>query len=151
MNTTSVRELIDFAIREEREAHDLYVRAAGMVEDRGALAMLLDMAGMEKGHENRLMDFKEGKAPSLKSAAQTRDLKIGDYLLDVKLLKSSTIQEVLIFAIKSEMKSHALYTDLAGILQEPAQQDFMKTLAEDELQHKNDLENLYDDFINKEN
>jgi len=97
------------------------------------------------------MDFKEGKVPSLKNAAQARDLKIGDYMLDLKLLKSSTLQEVLIFAIKSEMKSHALYTDLAAVLQEPAQQDFMKALAEEELQHKNDLEILYDDYINKEN
>ncbi|OGS34678.1 MAG: hypothetical protein A2293_02825 [Elusimicrobia bacterium RIFOXYB2_FULL_49_7] len=151
MAEKNIQELIDFAISEEQQAVELYTAMAGRMSDKGAAQMLLDMADMERGHEKRLRDFNAGQLSTLNSTPQTRDLKIGDYLMTVKLRSSSTVQEALIFAIKAEMKSCALYTDLARIFQEPEKQAFMKKLADEELKHKNDLEILYDDFINREN
>jgi rubrerythrin len=151
MEESTLNGLLDFAIREERQANALYLRAAEMIADKGARTLLLDMAAMEKGHERKLADFREGRLPALKGVGKVRDLKIGDYLVDVKLRLNSTIQEVLIFAIKGEMKSQSLYSDMAAVLSDPVRQEFMKALSEEELKHKNDLETLYDDIINKEN
>lgn len=151
MEENTLNGLVDFAMQEERQANALYLRAAGMIADKGAQILLREMAAMEKGHEKKLLDFKEGGLPVLKSGGKVRDLKIGDYLVDIKLRQNSTIQEVLIFAIKGEMKSQSLYSDMASVMSDPARQEFMKALAEEELKHKNDLETLYDDIINKEN
>ena len=143
-------ELIDFAIQEEIKANKLYTDASRKIEDKSAQEMLKDMAEMEKGHEAKLRALKEGRVEKIQ-AEKVQDLKIGNYLVDVELRVNSTIQEILIYAIKSEMKAYDLYTDLSRIIVDPDKKALLSGLASEELKHKNTLEVLYDDNINREN
>ena len=145
-----LNEIIDFAIEEERKAFELYSKTAEKVDDKGASEMLKSMADMEKGHEQKLKTFKEGKVEKFE-AEKVQDLKIGDYLVDVEINENTSVQDVLIFAIKSEKKSYDLYTDLSKVYVDQDKKEFLLTLADDELKHKNDLEKYYDDNINREN
>ena len=82
---------------------------------------------------------------------EVQDLKIGNYMVDVELNDSSSIQDVLIFSIKSEQKANELYTFLAGALSDPAEKEIFLQLAKEEAKHKFDLEKVYDDKIYSEN
>ena len=143
-------ELIDFAIQEEIKANKLYRDASQKIDDKSAQEMLKDMAEMEKGHEAKLRALKEGRIEKIE-AEKVQDLKIGNYLADVELRVNSTIQEILIYAIKSEMKAFDLYTDLSRVIVDADKKALLAGLASEELKHKNTLEVLYDDNINREN
>jgi rubrerythrin len=143
-------ELINFAIQEEIKANKLYTDASQKIEDKSAQEMLKDMAEMEKGHEAKLRALKEGRVEKIE-AEKVQDLKIGNYLADVELRVNSTIQEILIYAIKSEMKAFDLYTDLSRVIVDADKKALLAGLASEELKHKNSLEVLYDDNINREN
>src|SRR3989339_44057 len=150
MESATVQGLIDFAIGEERSAFSLYTELAQRLSDQGSKTMLRDMAAMEKGHEQKLLDLKKGVVEKLETVP-VPDLKIGDFLIDVKVTPESSIQEVLVFAIKSEMKANKLYTELSGKMESTEAKKLLLALASEEQKHKNDLERAYDDMINREN
>ncbi|MFC1584302.1 ferritin family protein [Fibrobacterota bacterium] len=150
MSSTDFGEIIDFAIEEEVKAYTLYEETAGKTDDNSLKSLLTDMADMERGHEARLKAFKKGKIESIGSV-QVEDLKIGDYLVDVEINENSSVQDILLFAIKAEMKAHELYTQLERLYAEPEERALFQKLANEELQHKNDLEKVYDDYVYKEN
>lgn len=150
MPQENVNEIIDFAIDEEVKAYKLYERTAENINNNQLKAMLKEMADMERGHEARLKAFKEGKMEKIGTVVP-QDLKIGDYLVDVEINDNSEIQDVLIFAIKSEMKAHELYTAMSKLFETDEEKALFTKLANEELTHKNDLEKVYDDQIYKEN
>jgi len=150
MSSEFFNEAIEFAIEEERKAAELYEKTAENAGNSEIVPILQDMAKMERGHEKKLKAFKEGK---LKNIGKTvvQDLKIGDYMVDVELTDSSSIQDVLIFSIKSEAKANELYTFLANALSDPAEKEIFLQLANEESKHKFDLEKVYDDKMYSEN
>lgn len=150
MTDANITEILDFAIEEEMKAGKLYEETAAKLGDNKLTPLLIDMAKMEKGHEAKLRAFKEGKPVNVGSE-QVQNLKIGDYLVDVQLTEDSSIQDVLVFSIKAEMKAHELYTNLSKLYSEQNEIDLFVHLANEELKHKNDLEKAYDDLVYKEN
>jgi rubrerythrin len=150
MVSSNVEEIIQFAIEEEKKAAALYEQTAEKVNDKSLSPLLKDLATMEKGHEAKLKGFLKGKVPSIGSTA-VQDLKIGDYLVDVEINENSTIQDVLVFSIKAEMKANELYTNLAKLYDNPEEKDLFLNLANEESGHKNELEKAYDDYVYKEN
>ena len=150
MSDTNFEEIIDFAIEEEVKAYKLYEETAQKVNDNRLTPMLKDIANMERGHEAKLRALKAGK-PVKVGSEKIQDLKIGDYLVDVDLNENSSIQDIMIFAIKAEMKAYELYTNLEKLYTEPEEKALFAQLANEELKHKNDLEKAYDDEIYKEN
>jgi rubrerythrin len=150
MNDANREEILDFAIEEEIKAYTLYTETAAKTGSPQLKALLEDMAKMEKGHEARLIAFKEGKIDKIVNV-EVQDLKIGDYLVDVEIDENSSIQDIMIFAIKSEMKAYELYVSLEKLYAEPEERALFAQLANEELKHKNDLEKAYDDEIYKEN
>ena len=150
MSANIYEKIIDFAIEQEQKAAELYEKTAEKAKGSGIFPILKDMAKMERGHEGKLKAFKAGKDRNI-GAEKVEDIKIGDYLVDVEITDSSSIQDVLIFSIKSEMKAYELYTRLCDIYIEPKEQELFSNLATEELKHKSDLQKLYDDQIYQDN
>ncbi len=151
MSQDKLLEIVDFAIAEERKAYELYEKTAKKAgENNPVTPLLLQMAKMERGHEAKLNSFKNGVVPSL-GTKEVEDLKIGDYLVDVEITEESSIQDVMIFSIKSEMKAYELYTNLSKLYEKPEEKALFENLAAEESGHKNDLEKAYDDYAYKEN
>ena len=149
-NYSRMDAIIDFAIEEEIKARKLYSDTAGKAGNPSLKALLENLANMEKEHEAKLKAFKEDRAVEI-GEKKIEDLKIGDYLVDVDINESSSIQDILIFAIKCEKKAHDLYMTVRDNYVGTDDRDLFEALAKEEMTHKNDLEKAYDDEVYKEN
>lgn len=146
MQLDSVEEILDFAIEREQEAHDLYVRVAGMVSRAGLRQTFLDLAEMEMGHRRRLEGIRSGRLPGF-VPEKVEDLKISNVLVSVEPVSGMTYQEALIFAMKAEQRAHDLYVGLAVATADPVLRGIFRGLAQEELKHKHLFETEYDDVV----
>ncbi len=149
MGNSIIDAVIDFAIDEERNACKLYSSAAKKAVNGKLTALLSDMAKMERGHAAKLQAFKEGRIEEI-GREKVKDLKIGDYLVDVEIDEESSIQDIMIFAIKSEMKARSLYMKLSDLFNGKDEKALFSKLANEELRHKNHLEEAYSEEVYKE-
>ena len=113
MPAGNLEEILDFAIKNEQEAHDFYMDLAKKAERPGMEGLFTQFAREEMGHKQKLEGVKKG-VRSLTPAKQVVDLKIGDYLVDVEPTATLTYQNALILAMKKEKAAFQLYTDLAA-------------------------------------
>ncbi len=143
--------VIEFAIQNEINAAELYEKYAGVVESEASSKVLSDMAKMERGHEARLKSFKATGESSMTDADTVVDLQISDYLVDIELTESSTLQDVFIYSMKAEEKAYELYTKLCSAEGACEPGDLFSVLANEEKRHKLDLESEYEKLFMKEN
>ena len=149
-----IREIIEMAIQREIEAHELYTRAAAMVEAPHFADLLRDLAAQELGHRRRLEALLAGDVFETVSQAQRKqvvDLKITDYLVAVPLNDRSDFQDILIVAGQREKASYELYTALAQVAETPESLQLFEYLAAEEAAHKNRVETMYEQYVYREN
>ncbi len=148
---TDYSEIIEFAISNEQGAVDLYTDLADRTDSPSGKVLLRELAAMEKGHKAKLekLDMSYFNSQDLKPP---QDLKIADYLVDVKLEPGASYQDILLFSAKQEKAAFDLYTDLAQLYaSEPDVQKMFQVLAQEEAYHKLMLEREYDDVVYSEN
>ena len=146
----TVDEILDFAIQNEQNAADLYTDLAGKTKSAAVKAEFEEYADEERGHKAKLENVKAGRQ-LLDANSRIQDLKISDYTVDVDLGENPDYQSVLLFAMKQEKAAFKLYTDLAGMTQDPAVKALLLGLAQEEAKHKLRFEIEYDDNVLKEN
>lgn len=146
----SVDDALDFAIQSEQEAVDFYTNLANGSENQAMRKVFIQFAKEEKGHKKRLQNIKRDETFEF-SDEKVFDLKIGDYLIDVKPTSDMSYQEALILAMKKEKSAFKLYSDLAGIAPNSNLKNIFLALAQEEAKHKLRFEIEYDDNILKEN
>jgi rubrerythrin len=142
----SVDEILDFAISKEEQAAQLYTGLGRQTEKSWMRQVFEDFAAEERGHKEKLLAIKQGRQ-LLPAAGKVIDLKIGDYLTDVKPSPSLDYQEALIFAMKEEKAAFRLYSDLAAATDDDALRATLLALAEEEARHKLRFEIEYDEEI----
>lgn len=146
----NITEILDFAIGEEQAAVDFYLQLADQSKNQQTKQIFREYAEEEMRHKSNLMNIKEGgnfRVPD----EHVRDLKIADYLVDVKPSASMSYQDALILAMKKEKAAFRMYTVLAGKAEDPTVKATFLLLAQEESKHKMRFEIEYDDFILKEN
>ena len=79
------------------------------------------------------------------------DLKITEYLVDVKPSPNMAYPEALILAMKKEKAAFRMYTVLADQTDNAEVKQLMQSLAMEESRHKLRFELEYDDVVFKEN
>lgn len=149
-NFVSVDDVLDFAISREEEAYEFY---SGLAENMSQPAMqqvFREFAAEEQGHRAKLLQVKSGDI-SIIEYQEIKDLKIGDYLVDVKVEPAMTYQQALIVAMKREKSAFRLYSHLAQHVTSPALKGLFMGLANEEAKHKLRFEIEYDDAVLKEN
>ena len=77
-DTTTIEEILEFAIGEERAAASLYARLAGEASNDGIRKMFLECAEEERGHERKLVAVQAGRR-ALEAKEAVADLKIAEY------------------------------------------------------------------------
>ena len=150
MDFKSVDDVLDFAITREEEAASFYTQLAERAESSALKTTLLEFAKEEEGHKAKLEAVKRGDK-MVGSATKVVDLKIGDYLVDIKPSASMTYQEALVLAMKAEKTAFMLYTDLAAACSDPTMQKLFLNLAQEEAKHKLRFEVEYDENVMTEN
>lgn len=150
MNSEKFNEIIDFAIKGEKEAIEFYRDLQTRVKFKAQKVLLKEYEKMEEGHvivlEN--MRKKEFKNVTLK---KVQDLRISNYLVDKEFSEDMDYQDILIIAMKKEEAAANLYRDLATKVDDKESEKLFLRLAQEETEHKLKFETLYDDEILKEN
>lgn len=146
----SIDAILDFAIGEEEAAVNFYTMLAGQIKNEQVRAVFLSYAEEEMRHKAKLLDVKQNGASVFGSKAVI-DLKIADYLVDIRPTPSMTYQEALILAMKKEKAAFRLYTHLADRMEDPGMKETFRLLAQEEAKHKLMFEMEYDEYILREN
>lgn len=146
----SIEEILDFAIGEEQAAVDFYLELASRSKNRQTSMIFEEYAREEMRHKANLMTVKENGSFSL-PAETVRDLKIAEYLVDVRPSPDMSYQDALILAMKKEKAAFRMYSSLAGRAEDPEIRKLFLMLAQEESKHKLAFEIEYDNYILKEN
>lgn len=146
----STEDILQFAIDREIDAQNFYNEWSEKVKNPAIGEMLKGLALQEKGHEEHLKRVK--KSGELKpSEKHIVDLKIADYLVEVKPSEDMDYQQALTVAMEREQSSVNLYKTLAKLAPNEEIQNLFLNLVEEEVQHKARLEDEYDENILREN
>jgi rubrerythrin len=151
---TSIEQVLRQAIRFEEDAHEFYTGAIEMVERPHIKQALVELAGEEVKHKERLQDLLAGDTSriiAVRKRDQVEDLKLAEYLVPRPLDPKASLQDVLIVAMHREKSSHEFYSTMAEIAEEGASQTLFAFLAQEELAHKNKVESLYDEVVYQDN
>jgi rubrerythrin len=146
----TVDEILDFAMNEEQQAVDFYSELAENAKTDDMRQVFTEFAEEEIKHKQRLMKIKEEGFYTLEKE-QITDLKISDFVVNVKPTPGMTYEEALILAMKKEKAAFKLYTALADRAPDAQLKDVFLGLAQEESKHKLRFEIEYDEYVLREN
>ena len=149
-NFGSVDEALDFAIGEEEAACAFYSELAKKAKQAGMKELLLQFAGEENGHREKLLSIKQGKK-MMDAEQQVTDLKIGDYLVEAEPDSDLSYQDALVIAMKKEKSAFRMYTNMAAASTDPTMRNIFLGLAQEEANHKLRFELEYDNEVMTDN
>jgi rubrerythrin len=146
----SMNDILDFAIQGEQEAVDFYTGLSNNSKNPEMSSIFLQFAKEEMGHKARLLRIKEEGIYEIHQE-KVADLKIAEYLVDIKPTVDMSYQEALILAMKKEKAAFRLYSDLAERAPNLDLKQVFLSLAMEESKHKLRFEVEYDEYILTEN
>ncbi len=151
--TTELKNVLKMAIDFEKESYEFYSGLKEKVKNRILIGILDELARAETGHRAKLeklsRDYAEhGNEMFERLEPRTvEDLKLADYLLPIKIDEGSSFQDVLIIAMHREGKANELYLNMLKLARSPESRDLFVFLAQEELEHKNIIEKLYEEQV----
>ncbi len=151
MAIKTLKEILDQAIQNEDEANRFYSEAANTVNDPSAKVLLNEFAEIELKHKTVLQDFDLSTVDEEHhTVKEAHDLHLSDYLLDKEITPDSSIQDIMIHAMKREQKAYEFYEKMLTVVTSIEVKNLFEELAAEELEHKQKIETEYDDVIYKE-
>jgi len=145
-----VDEILVFAIEQEQKAVDFYTSLAKEATSEEMKKVFLEFAGEEIRHKQRLTRIREEGVFTM-PRQQVADLKISDYIIDVKPTGKLSYEEALVLAMKREKAAFKLYSNLAERAPNDELKEIFETLAMEESRHKLRFELEYDEYVLREN
>jgi len=145
-----VDEILVFAIEQEQKAVEFYTDLAKEARNEEMKKVFIEFAGEEIKHKQRLTRIREEGVFTM-PRQQVTDLKISDYIVDVKASGKLTYEETLILAMKREKAAFKLYSTLAERAPNDELKEIFETLAMEESRHKLRFELEYDEYVLREN
>ena len=147
MEFRTIDDILDFAIRREEAAAELYLSMAAKVTRPEMREVLLSFTEEETRHKQRLLKIKAGELPVV-SEEKILDLRIADYVEQPEPTSRMDYPEALRFAMNAEKAAFRLYSALAEI--SPANHAAVfRSLAQEEAKHKLRFEVEYEDNVLK--
>ena len=139
--------VFDFAMRMEEESREYYERLASAARTADLKRIFTLLADSEREHHDHLTLLKTGSDPAAAESvvlerAKDHIRELVDGLDSADVLKSDA--DGYRHAIKSEEMSIKLYEKLAAQEPSPAAADLLLQLAEEEQQHLQVIENIYE-------
>jgi len=138
----TVNEVLDFAIANEVEAHRFYSELTQWAERAEAAKLFEELAVDELQHRIRLDAIKAGEV-SIKEE-EVGSLGIAESTEAGEPKANLTYAQALVVAMQREKNAFRLYTRLALAARESDVKDIFSKLAQEEAQHKLQLEIEYD-------
>ncbi len=151
MILNTLKEILDTATKKETEAYEFYSEAVNIVKEPSAKVLLKEFADIELKHKNILENFDLNEVDEEHHTIKhPHDLHLSQYLVDKEITEESTIQEIMIHAMKREQSAYEFYNDMAKVVTSIEVKNLFEDLAAEELDHKGRIETEYDDVIYKE-
>ena len=144
------KDIINFAIESEQEAYDFYMNLAEQAKSDDMKKVFIQFAEEEMGHKKRLKGILESGHYTI-SDKKVQDLKIADYLVEMKPSPNMTYQDALVLAMQKEKAAFKLYTRLSEMCTNEMLSLIFSNLAQEESKHKLRFEIEYDEMVLKEN
>ncbi len=142
MKTNEAKKIISTAIDREVEAYTFYRTVSAKVKDAALKKLFNELAGDEKKHREFLEAFLSRDVSKMHFDPK-KDYKVGDALPTPPLSADMKPLDGLVIAIKKELESMQMYTQLAKLSTDTEQQFLFTQLANMESGHKARLEDLY--------
>lgn len=143
---------LDFAIAREIESHDFYMDLASRMENDAMAEVFRGFAAEEDGHRRKLESVKSGQFGDVTPEdREVTDLRIADYVVDVRPTPDMDYGDALVLAMKKEKAAFRLYTDMAQNVRTEELRDLFAMLAQEEAKHKLRFELEYDSEVLTEN
>ncbi len=139
---SSVDEVLDFAISREIEAHTFYTELTEVVEKVDLRQVLGEFAADELDHKAKLEALKAGRTRI--RPEEIGSLDIANSVVAVEPGPNMTYVETLVVGMKKEKRAYKLYVDLARMAQTEKIRKMFLLLAQEEANHKLQLEIEYD-------
>jgi len=137
-----VRDVLDFAIAKEAEAHAFYAKLADRVIDPALREDVEDFALEELQHGIRLQAIKTGETVFLDD--EVGSLDIAEKVPQGQVHPDMNYKDLLILAMNREKAAFRIYTNLASVAKTKDCRDTLLLLAQEEARHKLRLEIEYD-------
>jgi rubrerythrin len=138
----SVDEILDFAIKREMEAIQLYSDLARKVQKPELRSALEGFIREELEHKEKL-ETEKAEGIVLKDE-EVGNLGIAEYVEGGEVRPDMSYKDLLILAMKKEAASVKLYTNLAKMAEDEKLKDTFLLLAQEETEHKLRFELEYD-------
>ena len=151
MKGSRFQDFLNLAVEKEMAAAELYSQYAERVKSATARKLLIDMSMMERGHEKKLREFLKTGSAYFSKIGVIEDLHISDFMTQSEVNANSSIEDVIVFAMKEEQKAYELYVRLGALETDGIVQQLFKALAEEEKKHKHDLEAEFEKKYMQEN
>jgi rubrerythrin len=146
----SIDDILDFAIENEQSAVDFYTSLASESSNQEMIDVFTQFAKEEMGHKAFLTKVKNEGTFTVKDE-KVLDLKMSDYLVDVKPRPNMPYEDALVLAMKREKNAFKLYTHLAERAPNDSIKKIFNSLAIEESKHKLRFELEYDEYVLREN
>lgn len=146
MSFSTFQEVVQFAINKEKDAQTFYRSAASLSQYPGIAPLFIEMAEEEEKHQKLLEELPDPVGLP-ESPTPVLDLKISDYLVELKFYNEMKYQDVMILAMKNEEKSLKFYRAWETKVEDPGMKKLFSLLADEEAKHKYRLESIYDEKI----
>jgi rubrerythrin len=147
----TIGAILDFAIRNEEKAFELYSSMAENSKSSSARKMFERLALEEKGHKIKLERIRDGEKWFSEPGKPIADLGIAETLEEMPREGEFDFQKALIFAMQAEKRAFQLYTTLASLADDNDLRKLFQDLAREEAGHKLRIEIEYDDEIYRDN
>lgn len=136
-------KVLEGAIKKEIEAQRLYTELSQKVKESAARDALEALSRAEEGHQQKLEQYRAGKLKGSLSKDQVVDYKIAELVGGPDMSPNMDLKDAFLFAANREKASHELYLNLAIIHPDGDVKSLLTQLANEELGHKQKVENLY--------
>ena len=146
-------EILDFALQMEQDGFALYSTAAQSLRDKAAQRMLMNLAEDEKRHEQIIRNFQAGQTRMIEGHSFASIKNVFEELVAdgrTFINDDDRLTQVLHKAVAVEIRSVALYGDLAQKAANPHAQELWRKLQSEETRHEK-LLRLTLEYIDKPN
>lgn len=142
----SVDEILHFAIRSAQETADFFIRLSKQARNSRMKRVFEQYAREEFAYMVRLTRVRE-IGPLEISEEQIEELKVSDYVIDLKSAKDLQYSDALIMAMRKVRAAFKLYLDLASKTPNDEIQSVFRSLANEEAKHKVGFEIEYNESL----
>lgn len=136
-------KVLEGAIKKEIEAQRLYTELSQKVRDSAARDALEALSMEEEGHQQKLEEYRDGKLKGALSKDYVVDYKIAELAGGPDMSPNMDLKDAFLFAASREKASHELYLNLSIVHPDGDVKSILTQLANQELEHKQRVENLY--------